>query len=97
LLYPDLLIFRRHAGSVAADIIDPHSPALEDAAAKARALARYAGEPHAIALGRIELVKVISQKIIRLDAKKPEIRKHLLGVRDRASLDTLFTTLGKRD
>jgi hypothetical protein len=50
-MYPDILVFRREAGKVKIDILDPHDESRKDAAEKAAGLARFA-QKHHTAFGR---------------------------------------------
>jgi hypothetical protein len=95
-LYPDLLVFRKVSRKIVVDILDPHGPNIEDAAGKARALARYAGRPHSLVIGHIEIIQLHKGVPMRLDVMDPKVRQMVEGVRDRATLDNVFATNGKQ-
>jgi type III restriction enzyme len=79
-MYPDFLIFREHDGQVVIDILDPHAPSLDDWWQKAVGLAEYAAR-HGNLFGRIELITVEGDEIIRLDLQDEDRRNRVRGVR----------------
>lgn len=98
-LYPDFVVFRRSSsGRVLVDIIDPHLTELEDAPAKAVALATYA-ERHHEDLGRVELIIVEqagkpNERVRRLDLMDDATRRRVMAVQDGATLRLLFEVEG---
>ena len=88
-MYPDFLVFRHDGEEVLVDLLDPHLESLEDAPVKAKGLAKFARE-HGHAFGRIELVIVEDERILRLDLKDEEIRRDVLGVTTTSHLRMLF-------
>jgi len=95
-MYPDFLVFRRDgAGGVLADIIDPHGLHLEDAPAKAKALAEYA-QKHGSAFGRILMMVYDKdqERHVTLDLRRSEIRNQVRTVTTTAHLQSLFDLAG---
>lgn len=95
-MYPDFLVFHRTGDRVTVDIVDPHGLHLEDAPAKARALAEYA-QKHGSAFGRI-LMMVYDQDADRrviLDLRKIQIRNQVRTVTTAAHLQSLFDLVGE--
>lgn len=95
-MYPDFLVFHRTNDRVTVDIVDPHGLQLEDAPAKARALAEYA-QKHGTAFGRI-LMMVYDQdadRRVTLDLRRSEIRNQVRTVTTTAHLQSLFDLVGE--
>lgn len=88
-MYPDFLVVRKHGAGYAIDILEPHSPALTDSYAKAKGLAQFAAK-HAMAFGRIELIRLVGKVIHRLDLIDKSNRKRVLAVDSNAALDLIF-------
>lgn len=88
-MYPDFLIVRKDGDNHIVDILEPHSPALSDNYAKAKGLAHFAAK-HAMAFGRIELIRLVGKDIRRLDLIDEETRQKVLAVDSNAGLDLVF-------
>jgi type III restriction enzyme len=88
-LYPDFLVVRRTATGLAVDLLDPHSIELADAPDKARGLAKYA-DKHRHSFGRIELIIVEGDKLIRLDLADERTCDRVKGVSTHEHLRQLF-------
>ncbi|NBQ70378.1 MAG: type III restriction endonuclease subunit R, partial [Nitrosomonadaceae bacterium] len=73
------------AGTVVADIVDPHSLHLADALPKLQGMALYA-ETHAKAYRRIESVAEAMGKLRVLDLTNDEVRKAIVSAKDAPSL-----------
>ena len=83
---PDFIFFATQKdGTVAADIVDPHSLHLADALPKLQGLALYA-ESHAKVYRRIESVAEAMGKLRVLDLKNEDVRKGIAAAKDAASL-----------
>lgn len=90
--YPDFIFFRRTAGGVIADIVDPHQLDLADMPGRAKALAKYA-QDHGEHYGRIEMVvfEGAGAKMKRLDLTDETIREKVASIETSADqLRTLF-------
>ncbi|MCY2926596.1 MAG: hypothetical protein NT031_14385, partial [Planctomycetota bacterium] len=92
-MFPDLLVFRREAGKIKIDILDPHDDSRGDAAEKAAGLATFARK-HRSAFGRIELIRVVKGKIERLRLHKESVRDKVMDVTDLKHLQELYASLG---
>lgn len=88
-MYPDFLVVRKDGDNHIVDILEPHSPALSDNYAKAKGLAQFAAK-HAMAFGRIEMIRMVGSDIRRLDLIDAETRKKVLKVDSDAGLDLVF-------
>lgn len=88
-MYPDFLVVRRDGAGLVVDILEPHSPALNDSYAKAKGLAQFAAK-HAMDFGRIELIRLVGKEIKRLDLLDAARRKQVLAVDSNAALDLIF-------
>jgi type III restriction enzyme len=88
-MYPDFLVVRRDGDSYLVDILEPHSSSLSDNYAKARGLAKYAQKHHGD-YGRIELIRVDSGRIKRVDLNDDATRKKVMMVNTNAGLDLIF-------
>ena len=71
------------------DILEPHSPSLTDSYAKAKGLAQFAAK-HAMAFGRIEVIRLVGKVIHRLDLMDATNRKRVLAVDTNSGLDLIF-------
>ena len=94
--YPDFIICRKTLHSVLVDIVDPHLVSLEDAPAKAAALARYA-EEHQDRFGRVDMVMVErpgtdDERVKRLSLLDESTRKRVLRVSSTQHLRDLFNS-----
>lgn len=92
--YPDFLVCRRQRGDVVVDIVDPYLTSVEDAPAKAAALATYADD-HQDHFGRIDLIVVDKQgtseeRVKRLSLMNEKVRKKVRGVTTNQHLRDLF-------
>jgi len=92
--YPDFVVFRRKNGDIVADIVDPHLTSLDEAPAKAAALARFARD-HQDQFGRIDLVVVDKpggpgERVKRLRLMDEKTRTRVLGVTNQEHLRDLF-------
>lgn len=92
-LFPDLLVFRRVKGRVMVDILDPHGDFLADALDKVKGLARYA-ERHGDSYGRIEAIRVVKDRIERLDLQVNKLREKVLEATTVQQLSTLYVEHG---
>ncbi len=88
-MYPDFLVVRKDGDNHIADILEPHSPALSDNYAKAKGLAQFAAK-HAMAFGRIEMIRMVGKDIRRLDLIDAATRQKVLKVDSDAGLDLVF-------
>lgn len=88
-LYPDFLVVRQTSDGPVVDLIDPHSPELGDAPAKAKGLAEYAAK-HAHRFGRIELTIVEGEAVKRLNLKDEKTRKKVMAATTREQLLQLY-------
>jgi type III restriction enzyme len=88
-MYPDFIVFRKTNGSVACDIIEPHSLSWADSAAKAKGLADFAFE-HGEEFGRILLIaKTGGSDLKRLPLHQAEVCNEVRGVKDNERLKEL--------
>lgn len=75
-MYPDLLIVRKHPElGFVYDILEPHGAQYVDGMAKAKGLAKYAEECPMVE--RIQMIRVIDNKLIRLSMTNPLVRDAL--------------------
>lgn len=95
-MYPDFLVFHKTAdGRIVTDILDPHGLHLEDAPAKARALAEYA-QKHGSAFGRIMMMIYDREhnRRVTLDLRRSDVRSQVRTVSTTAHLQSLFDLAG---
>lgn len=86
IMRPDFLFFvELPDGSVAVDIVDPHSVHLVDALPKLQGLARYA-ETHLVSYRRIEAVAETGGKLRLLDLTRADVRQAVLEASSAKSL-----------
>ena len=93
-VYPDLLVFRRVKSKVKIDILDPHGDYLGDAPAKAKGLAKYAAE-HGDLFGKIEVIRVVKDKIERLNLQDEKVRAEVLLASTQEQFEATYTRLGQ--
>jgi type III restriction enzyme len=92
-MFPDLLVFRREGSKIKTDILDPHDEERADAAAKAVGLANFARK-HGAAFGRIEIIRIVKDKIERLRLHQESVRDKVLKVTDLKHLAELYEQHG---
>lgn len=92
--YPDFLVTRLVKGEVVVDLVDPHHTNLADALPKAVGLATYA-DKHSQHFGHIELVRVVRNRILRLDLANKEIREKVSKAKSNKELDDLYENEGQ--
>jgi type III restriction enzyme len=93
-LYPDLLVFRRIRGRVTIDILEPHGDHFADGLPKAQGLARYAAV-HGESFGRIEAIRVVGDRIDRLDLQDSTVRGKVLRMTTPEQFQGLYTEYGR--
>ena len=92
-MYPDFIIVRRDAvNGYMVDILEPHSSAMKDNLAKARGLANYAKRN--VNATRIQLIRLVGDKIIRLNLTSSLTREKVLNAISNEDLDSIFATDG---
>ncbi|MGZ8927065.1 MAG: hypothetical protein ACXW03_01265 [Methylobacter sp.] len=91
-MFPDFLVIRQQGEEFVIDILEPHSDGLADGAAKAVGLAKFASR-YGDQFGRIELIRVESNHIKRLDVNDNHSRQKVLAVSSSQHLDELFTNI----
>jgi type III restriction enzyme len=94
LFWPDFLVFRKVKTGFTVDILDPHDATKQDAAPKAVGLAKYVAK-HGGHFGRVELIRMESGVLQRLDLKDAAIRAQVVTVTTSQHLQSLYKTLGK--
>ena len=91
-MFPDLLVFRRPAGSVVIDIFEPHGDHLADHLSKAKGLANYVRK-HGSGFGRIEMIRFVgtgkSRQRQQLDMQDDKTRSKVLNASTRNDSDAL--------
>lgn len=92
-MYPDLVVFRREGKKIKMDILDPHDDSRSDAAEKAVGMANYARR-HGSLFGRIELIRVVNNRIERLRLNQESVRERVSAVADLKHLSDLYSQLG---
>jgi type III restriction enzyme len=88
-VYPDFIVLRKVRSDIVADIIDPHLPTLDDAWRKAKGMAQFT-QRHGRSFGRIQLVRLIDDKVKRLDLQDEKLRQRVLGVDSNQYLTDIF-------
>jgi type III restriction enzyme len=91
--FPDMLIFRRPKSKVVIDILEPHGDQLADHLSKAQGLAKYALK-HGDGFGRIDMIRVVKDKIERLDMQDTKIRGKVLKATTPEQLKDLYADFG---
>jgi type III restriction enzyme len=92
-MYPDLIVVRKSRQSYLVDILEPHNPSYNDNHEKAKGLAEFATN-HGILFDRIQMIRKIGGKYVRLDFNDETIRRKTLGLATDPQLDNLFETDG---
>lgn len=93
-MFPDLLVVRQNSKGYLFDILEPHDPSLNDNAAKAVGLAKFA-EQHWALFDRIQLIRKKQgadgvERYFRLDVGNDAVRKKVLAVITNSQLDQVF-------
>jgi type III restriction enzyme len=77
-MHPDFVFFHDVRGEIVASIVDPHGHHLDDAAAKLKALARFAAD-FGNAFHRIEAVAEVDGRMKVIDMQLPTVREAVLA------------------
>jgi type III restriction enzyme len=85
--YPDFIIVRGTLVAPIFDILEPHQG--EDSVAKAKGLADFA-DRHGGAFGRIELIRIKGESVLRLDLNDHRVRQAVLPIQSADELTRLF-------
>lgn len=93
-MFPDMLVVRKDSKGLLFDILEPHDPSLNDNAAKAVGLAKFA-EKHWSLFDRIQLIRKKKgadgvDRYFRLDMGNDAVRKKVLAVTTNSQLDQVF-------
>jgi type III restriction enzyme len=94
-MFPDLVIVRQDSKEgFLFDILEPHDPSLNDNAAKAVGLAKFA-EQHWALFDRVQLIRKKKgadgvERYFRLDVGNGAVRKKVLAVATNSQLDQVF-------
>ena len=92
-LYPDFIIIRKDAvNGYMVDILEPHGSTFNDNLAKAKGLANYAKEN--VNAARIQLIRLVGDKLIRLNLTSSLTREKVLKAISNEELDHIFDTDG---
>ena len=95
-LYPDFIIIRKDAvNGYMVDILEPHGSTFNDNLAKAKGLANYAKEN--VNAARIQLIRLVGDKLIRLNLTSSLTREKVLKAISNEELDHIFDTDGKTE
>lgn len=90
--YPDFLIIRKDETGYIMDILEPHNPNNADNLAKAQGLAEYS--QNEIRIGRMEIIRKIDGKFVRLDMTKTLVREKVLSAITIEQYNRIFEELG---
>lgn len=85
--HPDFIIVRGTGEDMIFDLLEPHQG--EDSVAKAKGLAAFA-DRHGSAFGRIELIRIQGERVLRLDLNDHRIRAAVLPIESAGELTRLF-------
>ena len=94
-MYPDFIVIRKEDDDYVFDILEPHRSDAKDNFNKAQGLAEYANNIKDEPIGRIQLIRVIDNKLVRLDFMKKEMRDRVLKATSIADIDNIFDELSK--
>ena len=85
--HPDFIVARGTSAAPIFDLLEPHQG--EDSVAKAKGLADFA-DRHGGTFGRIELIRVKGERILRLDLNDHRVREAVLPIQNPDELTRLF-------
>lgn len=91
--YPDFVMFRREAGDVVVDLMEPHHTGSADSLGKVKGLCKFA-EQRGEKFGRIEWIKIEGSQIKRLNVNSPQVRTKVLATNVDSAIDSLFEAHG---
>ena len=90
-MYPDFIVVRKEGGVYTVSLLEPHWETTKDNYYKAKGMVEYAkANPN---LSRLELIRVVDNKIWRLNFKDAQVRHQMDNVTDNEDLDRLFKKL----
>lgn len=94
-MYPDFLVIRRDYKSstgYVVDVLEPHGSQYADNLPKAKGLAEYARTESRV--GRVQLIRKVNDRLLRLDLCKGEIRDRVLSAMSDDDLCAIFDKFG---
>ena len=94
-MYPDFLVIRRDYKSstgYVVDVLEPHGSQYADNLPKAKGLAEYARTESRV--GRVQLIRKVNDRLLRLDLCKGEIRDRVLSAMSDDDLCAIFDMFG---
>jgi len=94
LMYPDIVVVKKHKDGYVFDILEPHDPTRSDNFEKAKGLALFASK-HWNLFGRIQLIRKMksadgNDHYLRLDMSVDSTRSKVRSITDNNALDDLF-------
>ena len=88
--WPDFLLVTKEDGEYVLNILEPHRKNEDDNYSKAEAMVNYveqAGNPN---IGRVELIRIENERILRLDFATSVVREEMKRVHNNDDLKNLF-------
>lgn len=88
--WPDFLLVTKEDGEYVLNILEPHRQNEDDNYSKAEALVDYVEQARNSNIGRVELIRIENERILRLDFATSVVRGEMKRVHDNDDLKNLF-------
>ena len=88
--WPDFLLVTKEDGEYVLNILEPHRQNEDDNYSKAEALVDYVEQAGNSNIGRVELIRIENERILRLDFATSVVRGEMKRVHDNDDLKNLF-------
>lgn len=91
--FPDFMLVTKECDEYILNILEPHRSNENDNYSKAEAMMDYVQEVGNPNIGRVELIRIVNDRILRLDFSSSVVRDGMKNVHNNDELNTLFNKL----
>ena len=88
--WPDFVLVTREDGDFVLNILEPHKAGEDDNLSKAEAMVDYVQQTGGQGLGRVEMIRIENERILRLDFATSVVREEMKRVHSNDDLTNLF-------
>ena len=93
--WPDFLLITKEDGDYVLNILEPHRKNEDDNYSKAEAMVDYVEQVGNPNIGRVELIRIENERILRLDFATSVVKEEMKRVHNNDDLKNLFVRINK--
>ena len=93
--WPDFLLVTKEDGEYVLNILEPHRKNEDDNYSKAESMVNYVEQAKNPNIGRVELIRIENDRILRLDFATSVVKEEMKHVHNNDDLKNLFSKLNK--